>query len=325
MNSVGVFWAHRVGFLWALCLTEVMPRKSPDEGRLAAALARILRRGLPVTATTADPVLLALRGVIARAVDPDDDASRTAALDGVLRGLLARFHDARYAEAARALFGLPPAGPGQNLTVRRELAAGAAGHEVHHFRKRVEPRLVAQLASALLADADRFTRSRVIAPRLAPVPGRQVVPADPFAWEVAEHEEALSRLWAAIYAARAELLAVDRLLSFGADRQEITVHAVTAAWRWAQASVEATSYATAFSSEAADDGSAHDLVALAGWTPPLTAEHAARLRDAAAGDADRAGFVAALHEEIEVGAAWVGAFFDSPGETSTQTTERLVS
>ncbi|MGH3778719.1 MAG: hypothetical protein ACRDRR_23780 [Pseudonocardiaceae bacterium] len=51
--------------------------------------------------------------MIARAVDPDDEASRTAALDGVVRGLLARFPDARYAEAARALFGLPPAAPGR--------------------------------------------------------------------------------------------------------------------------------------------------------------------------------------------------------------------
>lgn len=54
---------------------------------------------------------------------------------------MARFGEARYAPAARALFGLPPAEPGQNLTVRRELAAAAAGHEVHHFRKRVEPKL----------------------------------------------------------------------------------------------------------------------------------------------------------------------------------------
>ncbi|MGH4013656.1 MAG: hypothetical protein ACRDSL_06925 [Pseudonocardiaceae bacterium] len=51
-----------------------------------------------------------------------------------------------------------------NLTVRRELAAAEAGHEVHHFRKRVEPKLVAQIAWELLADADRFTRSPAIAP-----------------------------------------------------------------------------------------------------------------------------------------------------------------
>ncbi|MGH3875009.1 MAG: hypothetical protein ACRDSR_26525 [Pseudonocardiaceae bacterium] len=286
---------------------------------MAAALARVLRRGLPITVATVDPVLLDLRGVISRAVDPEDEASRTAALDGVLRGLLARFPAARYAEAARALFGLPPAEPGQTLTVRRELAAGVASHEVHHFRKRVEPRLIGQLACALLADADRFTRSRAIAPRLAPSTGRQPVPADPFAWEVAEHEEAFSRLWAAIYAARAELLAVERLLSFGADRQQVIQQAVTAAWRWAQASLEATNYVGAFGTHP-DEVSAHDLVALAGWTPPMTAEQAARLRQAAADVADRAGFVTALHNETEL----VEAFYPDD-QTAPQTPERLIS
>jgi hypothetical protein len=328
---VGVFWAHLVGFLWVLCLAASMPRKSPDMEDAAAALARVLRRGLPVTAAAADPVLLSLRGVVARAVDPDDDASRTAALDGVLRGLLARFPDARYAEAARALFGLPPAEPGQNLTVRRELAAGAAGHEVHHFRKRVEPRLIDQLVSALLADADRFTRSRVIAPRLAPTADRQPVPADPFAWEVAEHEEALSRLWSAIYALRAELLAVERLISFGVDRQQVIQQTMTAAWRWALASTEAASYAAAFGTDAiGGEVSTHDLVALAGWTPPLSPEQRSRLRAAAARGTDRDRFVAAAHAETELDHAWIDAFLaseepGSPQNDSTNDTARHAS
>ena len=297
-----------------------MPRKSPDVEMVSAGLARLLRRGLPPTITAVDRVLLDLRGVIARAVDSDDEVSRIAALDGVLRGQLARFPDARYALAARALFGLPPAESGQNLTLRRELAARVADHEVHHFRKRVEPRLLTQLAAALLADGDRFTRSRMIAPRLVPATRRQLVAPDPFAWEVAEHEEALSRLWAMIYAARAELLAVDRLLSFGADRQQIIRQAIDAAWHWAQASLEAASYTAAFGT-----GEAGDLVALAGWTPPLTAEQAASLRSAAADGVDRAGFVAALHHETALGAAWIDGFLDAFASTPTPTTERLIS
>jgi hypothetical protein len=63
-----------------------------------------LEQGLPVTLACADPVLLELRGIVARAADP---TSRTSALDGTLRGLLARFSDVRYATAARALFGSP--------------------------------------------------------------------------------------------------------------------------------------------------------------------------------------------------------------------------
>lgn len=302
-----------------------MPTKSPVSGEVVVALAKILRRGLPITAAVADPILLTLRGVIARAVDPRDDASRTAALDGVLRGVLARFPDARYAESARALFGLPPAQPGQKLTIRRDCAASAAGHEVHHFRKRVEPRLLNQVAAELLADADRFTRSSLIAPRLAPVSERQVVPADPFAWEVAEHEETLARLWAAIYALRAELLTVERLLSLGADRREVASHVMTVAWRWALVTIKATSYTLAFSTGAGDDTTTNDFVALAGWTPPLTIAAKVQLCTAAAGDADLAEFVAALHDDTALTATWVNAFFASHGGPSTEATERQAS
>ncbi|MFL6120405.1 hypothetical protein [Actinophytocola sp.] len=283
-----------------------MPRKSPAVDGVVAGVQRLLRRGLPVTPTGADAVLLDLRGVVARAVDPADASSRTAALDGTLRGLLARFDDARYAPAVRALFGLPPAEPGLNLTLRRELAAEAAGHEVHHFRKRIEPKLVEKVAWELLSDADRFTRSTLIAPRLAPATTRQPVPADPFAWEVAEHEEQLSRIWSVLYAARAELLAVERLISLEAGRTSIIIAAVTAAWRWAVARAEATSYTTAFALEA-DIGPA-ELVALAGWTPVLTPAQASRLVEAAAGGASREQFVAALHGETELGNTWVNGF-----------------
>lgn len=270
---------------------------------MVAAVTRLLRRGLPVTPASADPVLLDLRGIVARAVDPADAASRTAALDGTLRGLLARFPDARYASAARALFGLPPAEPGLNLTARRDLAAEQAGHEGHHFRKRVEPKLVEKIAWELLADADRFTRMPMIAPRLVLATVRQPVPADPFAWEVAEHEEQLVRLWSAFYAARAELLAVERLISLGANRIDVIHAAVTAAWRWAAARAEAISYTSAYAHES--DASVDDLVSLAGWTPELTEAQASRLTEAAVGGASREQFVHALHNETGLGNTWV--------------------
>lgn len=314
-----------MGFYWVFCCTAVMPIKSPDLKVVVTALARLLRHGLPVSSSAADPVLLGLRGVLARAVDPEEESSRLAALDGLLRGLLARFPDARYAEAVRALFGLPPAEPGRNLTARRELAAGVAGQEVHHFRKRVEPRLIERLATALLADSDRFIRSRLIAPRLVPVGDRQAVPADPFAWEVVEHEEALCRVWAAIYVLRAELLAVERLLSLGVDRQQAIRQAVTAAWRWGLASAQATGYAAAFGVASGADTSADgvfvaELLAGAGWAPPLTSEQRALLTDAAANSADRETFAAALHAEPELGRAWVDALLTT--EVSHQKRER---
>lgn len=275
---------------------------------MVAAVTRLLRQGLPVTASGADPVLLELRGVVARAVDPADATSRTTALDGTLRGLLARFPDARYASAARALFGLPPAEPGQNLTARRDLAAAQAGHEVHHFRKRVEPKLIERITWELLADADRFTRLPMIAPRLAPVTVRQPVPADPFAWEVTEHEEQLTRLWSALYAARAELLAVERLVSLRAGRIDLIHVAVTAAWRWAAARAEAISYTSAYAPD--PELPVDQLLALPGWTPALTEAQASRLTEAAAGGVTREQFVLALHDETGLGNAWVEGLLD---------------
>ena len=270
---------------------------------MVAAVARLLRRGLPVTPASTDTALLELRGIVARAVDPADPASRTTALDGTLRGLLARFPDTRYASAARALFGLPPAEPGMNLTVRRELAAEQAGYEMHHFRKRIEPKLIERIAWELIADADRFTRLPMIAPRLAPVTARQTTPADPFAWEVAEQEEQLTRLWSALYAARAELLAVERLRSLGAEPVDLLHAAMTAAWRWAAARAEVVNYTTAYAADL--DASVDDLLALVGWTPTLTEAQASRLTEAAAGGVAREEFVHHLRNDTGIGNAWV--------------------
>lgn len=275
---------------------------------MVAAVTRLLRQGLPVTPAGAAPVLLDLRGIVARAVDPADAASRTTALDGTLRGLLARFPDARYASAARALFGLPPAAPGQNLTARRDLAAEQAGHEVHHFRKRVEPKLIERIAWELLADADRFTRLPMIAPRLPPITVRQPVPADPFAWEVTEHEEQLMRLWSALYSARAELLAVERLVSLQAGRLDLIHAAVTAAWRWAAARAEVISYTIAYATDS--ELPVDQLLALAGWTPALTEAQASRLTEAAAGGVNREQFVHALHNATGLSNVWVDGLLD---------------
>ncbi|MGX7826882.1 hypothetical protein ACTG9Q_17490 [Actinokineospora sp. 24-640] len=293
-----------------------MPTKSPVEGEIVAALGRLLRQGLPVTPAGTDPQLLELRGIVARAADPADSTSRTSALDGMLRGLLARFPDARYAAAARALFGLPPAEQGLNLTARRDLAAGLAGHEVHHFRKRVEPRLIERVAWELIADAERFARLPMIAPRLAPSATRQAVPADPFAWEVTEHEEQLMRLWSALYAARAELLAVERLVSLKAERVDLVHAAVTAAWRWAAARAEAISYVTAY---AEDEMSVGELTALAGWSPALDEAQASRLTEAAAGGVSREHFVRCLHNETGLADTWIdGLLGDDPPPTTSE-------
>jgi hypothetical protein len=304
---------HQLGISWALWCTAAMPRKRPTVENVATALAKVLRRGLPVGESAAGSVLLSLRGVVARAADADNDDSRATALDGVLRALLARFPDERYAPAVRALFGLPPGAVGQTLTARRDIAARSAGHEVHHFRKRVEPRLLEYLAELLLVDDDRFTRSYLIAPRLAPNVERQTVVRDPFAWEVAVREEVLCRLWSSIYTLRAELLAVERLISLDASTQAVARQAVTAAWQWARTAHIATSFADEH------DGDVAELLDLAGWTPPLTEDQAQRLIDAATNGGNREEFVATLHDDADLGNTWVSGFLASPDRTAHST------
>jgi hypothetical protein len=289
-----------------LCFTAGMARKSPAAGKVTAGLQRLLKHGLPATPANTDRALLDLDGIIMRAADPFDETSRAAALNDTLLTVLARFPDLHYAPAVRALFGLAPAEQGQHLALRRELAAEQAGHEVRHFRRRVEPQLIEQIADELLADADHFARSPMFAPRLAPITARKPLPADPFAWEDAEHEEQLNRMWSAIYAARAELLAVERLISMRADLIDIVATAVNAAWRWATARAEAIGYSTAFAPEL--ESSVDELLALAGWVPPLTAAQAARLTEAAADGASRDQFTEAMHGEIGLGEIWVNRF-----------------
>ncbi|MGH8901044.1 MAG: hypothetical protein ACRDYA_05025 [Egibacteraceae bacterium] len=315
-----------------------MPKKRPAGevgAELVIAVRYLVRRGLPVTPATADPVLLSLSGVAARAADPADPVSRTAALDGLLRAMLVRFDDARYAEAVRALFGLPPAVPGQMLTVRREVAARAAGHEVHHFRKRVEPRLVERIAWLLRVDAERFTSSRAVAPRLAPGTARQAVPVDPFAWEVTEHEETLSRLWSAVYALRAELLAVDRLVSMDACTDKVIAAGEAALWRTGLLMMEAVRYTAAYGHALLGPDTqfqARDLIDLAGWTPGLTPEQRAQLVDLAQAHPEQADFIAAIRAQTDADAlviAWYQALVHNRdlthGFTETRQPRRTAS
>ncbi len=81
--------------------------RPPDLAELVEALRPIVRRGLPVTPEVADDRLLALRGVWARSIDPDDRLYRVRGLDRLLREVLTDYpNDEGLGEAARTLFGL---------------------------------------------------------------------------------------------------------------------------------------------------------------------------------------------------------------------------
>ena len=245
----------------------------------------LLRAGLPLSdCTSVDPVLLDLRGVVARAAWPDDPASRLRALDSLLRWQLARFAHHRLAVPARLLFGAAPEARGLTLTERREKAAAAADYEVHHFRKRVEPEICEQLADMLNADSEDL-RSRAIPPALGQARRPLRLPADVFAWEAAEHEQALSLLWSGVYALRAALLAAAVATGTGGpDSAQAADAARTALWRLAQTLSAAAAYVAAYGPSvlgADPPTEPEELALLAGWYPAVTDGLAAELTAAA--------------------------------------------
>lgn len=267
---------------------------------ITAALRVLVRSGLPFAPDVVDDVLLDLPGVRARATSPDDRGSRVAAFEGLLRWCLARFDDESLTDAARALFGIRPGVSGTTLTQRREVAAAASGHEVHHFRKRIEPRLLGQLAWAIRRDSDEYATTRATAPALAKASARLRLPPDPFAWEAAEHAELLSRLWSGVYLLRAELLGLARARSMRGEPAALVAAACTALRRYAQLLVLAGQYRAAYGEVLlhADTALApDDLADLAGWTPELGPGHRQALADAAAA-ASELEFLSAVPGEV---------------------------
>jgi hypothetical protein len=265
-------------------------------GSLAAELRLLARKGFPLEPGGAWPRLLALA---AGAAGVGSGASaRTEALDGTLRRVLARLEPEESREAAKALFGLPPARPGLSLTRRREVAAGLLGREAHHFRKRMEPRILAAVAYAVEREAAARSRPWASPPPVRPSSERRCLPKDVFAWEAAEHEETLTRLWACVYALRGELLAVERQVSLG-DLGEATASADTALWRYGQLQAQVRRYRAAYGGALLPDGQAspQDLVALAGWTPHLSATENALVADASSAVSARL-FASNVHAAI---------------------------
>lgn len=199
--------------------TQVAP---PAVEVIARALRPIVTSGLPVRPSFDDETLLALRGVVARSIQPDDRLSRVKALDDLLARLLVHYPDDSLGEAARVLFGIAPGSRGLNVTRRREAAATAIDREAEHFRKRVEPGIVTEVAWQLHRDAQNYIpRGRAVPPPLESSGDTPVIRVGDVATvDAAEHEELLSRLWAHVYALRAEILRVERLKTWPHDPTE---------------------------------------------------------------------------------------------------------
>ncbi|WP_116025474.1 hypothetical protein [Thermomonospora umbrina] len=246
----------------------------------------------------------------ARALHPDDPESRARALDGLLREQLDRLENAELAPAARLLFGAETTTSGATLTARREAAAKSSGYEVHHFRKRIEPKVVELVAWQLLRDSETFSTRHASAPELHAATGPLALPADVFAWEAAEHQHTLAGLWGAVYLLRAELLTVARMVSMTADDDALSAAADAALWRHALVLVAVARYRSAYGAvmlHAATELGPDEIAAYAGWTPALTPGEELLLAEVADPTQGLTHFMTRL-TETERGAATVHAW-----------------
>lgn len=204
--------------------TQITP---PPVEVVAKALRPIVTSGLPVSPDFSDETLLGLRGVVARSIDQSDRLNRVKALDQLIRKLLVYYPDDDLGEAARILFGLAPGSRGNNLTTRRMKAAKEAGYESDHFRKHIEKKILETMAWLLHQDSQNYIpRSRAMPPPLEASGDTPIITqGDISSKEAAEHQELLSRLWAHVYALRAEILRVERLKAWPYDPTEPSVSA----------------------------------------------------------------------------------------------------
>ncbi len=282
----------------------------PADDPLAGELRVVLRAGLPVQAERCGPALLGLRGVRGRSQRPEEPGSRAQALDRLLREQLDRLENVELAVPAHLLFGLAPSTSGASLTARRQAASAAARYEVHHFRKRVEPKLLALLAWQLRRDSADFAIRHASPPELHAASRPLILPADVFLWEVAEHQHAIAALWGAVYLLRAELLTVARLSSMDAAGTEVFAAANMALWRHAQVLRAVTAYRAAYGTVLLGSPSElgpQDVASYAGWTPTLTPAQELLLAEAANPDHGLSDFTARLEaagDGTELATTW---------------------
>ncbi len=194
------------------------------------------------------------------------------------------------------------------------VAARAAGYETHHFRKRIEPKLLDLVTWQLQRDSEEFSTRHAEPPELHVTSGPLALPADVFAWEAAEHQHAITRLWGAVYLLRAELLTVARLQSMNAAAEELTESVNVALWRHALVLAASERYRAAYGAvllHAATTLGAHEIASSAGWTPEHTADQDRILIECADPEQGLADFFAALAEAeggAEVAETWQRAF-----------------
>ena len=262
--------------------TEERPDATPPElDELTAALKLVLRKGLPVTPDTGPNLLVQLRSVQARSINPSDYLSRVKALNAFLGSLLLGLGDSEEAQALQILFAARAENRGTTLTERRRRAAsvGIWDYDLTHFRKHIEPRLVRDLAWSLHDDNQTYTPRTKHAPAPTEISGDtpSLSPAD-----VNEQEELVSRIWALVYELRADLIRKAILeTQTPPDATAIEAAEGTCLWTVAHLLTRIHDYLDHYGERILHGDAefrAEGLIRLAGWSYELTPEEATRLR-----------------------------------------------
>lgn len=282
-----------------------MTRKAPLCSKpevLREELRKLLRSGFPLTDSSVGDILTEQRVVIANAQHPDERASRIAALDRVLRQLLADFGRSARGQAARTLFGAARGTRGTNLTFRRLEAAQILERHEDHLRKHIEPKFLDELAFAFHQENLRYKPASPKArPEIAAHEDTPVLTDDTFT----EQEELLCKVWSAVYGYRAEVIAIQRRLNEAQAQErepdaDLKEHIDTGTWQLARLLTYVSDYLDRYGEDILHGDTPFNiegLVALAGWHGGLGGDEAKRLRFALArcgSSDDRAGFFEAF-------------------------------
>jgi hypothetical protein len=242
------------------------------------ALQALVGEGLPARLTDQVGPLLEMRGVIARSVKPDDSLSRLDALNRLLKQLIRKWPKEKERAALAALFGIEKGYSGRNLTDRRERAAHHLGYETTHFRKIIEPRLIADFSAVVWQDHLRYTPRTKHAPPLVEASGGTPIlgPGDYNA-----QEELVSRIWSEVYGLRAEIIVGGRIKTDQSRHEELPEVKAKILWRTARLLAYIHEYLERFGEriiQGETEWHVEGLIRLAGWRGGVQEDEALRLR-----------------------------------------------
>jgi hypothetical protein len=260
------------------------------------AVAALLADGLPAGPTDPLGPLLELRGVIARSVKPEDSLSRLDAMNKLLKQLIRKWPKDRERQALAALFGIEKGYAERTLTDRRERAAQHLDYNSTHFRKNIEPKLIAEFSAVVWQDHLRYTPRTKYAPPIIEASGDtpELGPGD-----YNEQEELVSRIWSEVYGLRAEIIAGGRIKKDQALHDRLPEAKAKILWRTARLLTDVAEYMQRYGDriiQGETEWQVEGLIRLAGWRGGVPEQEAKRLRILLASTDHWTGFIQGMDQ-----------------------------